>query len=221
MQRLIPAVIPESEENLRETLSRIVPVTDEVQIDIVDGKFVPFTSWPYVSGSLETSRVSEIFSEFKEELAIELDLMIEAPERVLQYFYADSVSRIVIHLESTQSLEAVFSHSEEHGYLLGFSIRNDTPLQELLRHIDHIDFVQLMGIADIGSQGQPFDERVINRVRTLKAEVPDLEVSVDGSVNAETIAQLSEAGVDRFVSGSALLTAPDFASAFESLSSRI
>ena len=71
-----------------------------------------------------------------------------------------------------------------------------------------------MGIAKIGSQGQPFDERVLERVRVLRAEYPELTISIDGSVNVETVVLLSQAGADRFVSGSAILKAKNPAEAF-------
>jgi ribulose-phosphate 3-epimerase len=69
------------------------------------------------------------------------------------------------------------------------------------------DYVELMGIDEIGRQGQPFDERVLQRIRDIKAKYPDLEVSIDGSVNEDTLPRLKEAGADRFVVGSAILNA--------------
>jgi pentose-5-phosphate-3-epimerase len=66
-----------------------------------------------------------------------------------------------------------------------------------------------MGIKHIGSQGQPFDERVLERVAKLRALYPSRTISIDGSVNRETLPQLKAAGADRFVSGSAILNQPD------------
>ncbi len=47
MQRIIPAIIPESLDHLTACIERVRPFAHEVQVDIVDGHFVPFTSWPY------------------------------------------------------------------------------------------------------------------------------------------------------------------------------
>jgi ribulose-phosphate 3-epimerase len=76
-----------------------------------------------------------------------------------------------------------------------------------------------MGIARIGSQGNPFDERVLERIRALKSLYPDLEVSIDGSVRAETLPSLIEAGATRFAVGSAILHAEDPEEAYRTLSS--
>ena len=47
MSPIVPAVIPTSIDDIASTIERITPFTHEMQIDIVDGVFVPFTSWPY------------------------------------------------------------------------------------------------------------------------------------------------------------------------------
>ena len=74
-----------------------------------------------------------------------------------------------------------------------------------------------MGIKEIGSQGQPFDERVLSRIRELKSIAPAILVSIDGSVTTETLPRLKEAGALRFISGSAILKAEEPREAFDAL----
>lgn len=202
MQTIIPAIIPTSREHLEISLARVAPFANEVQIDIVDGQFVPFTSWPYVgSGSVHT------LAQYVTAHAIEVDLMVMLPETVIDVYANAGVARMVVHLESTNDLSGIIAHRKKHEYQLGLSILNDTPLELLLPHIPEVDYVQLMGIKDIGSQGQPFDERVLERIATLRATFPDLVISIDGSVNRDTIPRLAEAGANRLVSGSAIFSA--------------
>jgi ribulose-phosphate 3-epimerase len=78
-----------------------------------------------------------------------------------------------------------------------------------------------MGIHDIGSQGQPFDTEVLERIKHLKNLFPELIISIDGSVNEKTIPLLLEAGADRFVSGSAILNDENPKSAYERLSALV
>ena len=212
MHHVIPAIIPESADHLEDVLIDVEPFTREVQIDIVDGDFVPFLSWPYVgAGSIQ------LLSRYTDAFSIEVDLMIAAPETVLSRYANAGVSSMVVHLESTRRLEAIFEHRDAHAYALGLSINNDTELSLLMQSVERADYVQLMGIAQIGSQGQPFDERVLKRIHTLRAAFPDLQISIDGSVNADTIPLLREAGANRFVSGSAILKAKNPRTAFRSL----
>lgn len=212
MATIIPAIIPNSLAHLVETLELVAPFTHTVQIDIVDGKFVPFTSWPYHEG--------DSFDEFRACVAgfdVEIDLMVQEPEMVIESYLKAGVSQVVVHLESTNNLAAIIAYKEQYNFKLGFSINNDTELSALDLVIESADYVQLMGIAKIGSQGQPFDTRVLTRIAELKSMHPELMVSIDGSVNAESLPPLIQAGANRFVAGSSILAQEDPRVAYDAL----
>lgn len=212
MSPVVPAIIPTSLTNLEEILTAVSPFAREVQVDIVDGVFVPFVSWPYG----EDDRISDIDA-YTNDFLIEVDLMLMEPERVIEEYLKAGVRRAVVHLESTKNLDTILALKKKYDFKLGFSIGNDTSLEMLMDVIDDADYVQFMGIAKIGSQGQPFDERVLERISTLKKTHPNLLVSIDGSVNEETISRLAHAGADRVVAGSAILKAENPHKAFETL----
>lgn len=201
MPKIIPAIIPKSLTDLDEMLARVAPFTHEVQIDIVDGVLVPFTSWPYAehASSLDIANSIQGFE-------VELDLMVSEPENVLEDYLKAGVTRVVIHLEGTRELERIIALKDMYDFQLGFSIRNDTDIEVLTSVIHHAAFVQCMGIAEIGVQGNAFDERVLTRIQDLKKMYPALPISVDGSVNTETIARLYAVGAERFISGSAIFS---------------
>ena len=212
MQTIIPAIIPESITTFKRELERVSAFSHTIQIDIVDGRFVPFRSWPYEGGDTFEA-IRPLLGPFE----VEFDLMVEEPETVVDKYLELGAKRIVVHLESTEKIEDMLSHHREHSYALGLSLGNDTPLEELTRYVADADYVQLMGIADIGAQGQPFDERVLARIEELRSAYPHLEISIDGSVNEETLPRLKTAGATRFISGSALLTADDPAAMYRRL----
>ena len=72
-----------------------------------------------------------------------------------------------------------------------------------------VDFVQCMGIANIGFQGEEFDERVLNQIKELRSQYKELIISVDGSVNEITAPLLVKAGANRLVIGSAVMNSYD------------
>ena len=214
MNIIVPAIIPQSFDHLKDAIASVDAVAHEVQVDIVDGKFVPFTSWPYRgSGSVM------LIQEFTELMIVEVDLMIADPERAISLYARAGVGKIVVHLEGVTDMALIRTVQKEFGFTLGLSLSNDSPLTLLTDELREGDYVQLMGITDIGSQGQPFDIRVLDRVRELRAQYPELTISIDGSVNAATVPQLRSAGADRFVSGSAVFGAVDPIAAFTALSS--
>lgn len=200
---IIPAIIPTSEAHLKESLAKL-SFAEEIQIDVVDGDFVEFSSWPYDPKGSPVN-LKEDFQKF----LIEVDLMVAHPENAVDAWQKAGVRKFVVHLESLENPFHFFRAMKTKSIELGLSILNDSPLEHLYPYLDQISYVQLMGIEKIGQQGQPFDSRVIDRIATLRALFPRLVISVDGSVNKETIKSLKDAGADRFVAGSSVLKAED------------
>ena len=214
MSPIVPAIIPASLDDIASTIDRVAPFTHEIQVDIVDGVFVPFTSWPYTTGAPIAS-----LSNYTKEHMVEVDLMLMEPERVIQEYVDAGARMVVVHLESVRDLETIISLRKANDFKLGFSINNDTPFNTLTRVLEQADYVQLMGIARIGSQGQPFDERVLERISVLRKTYPTLLISIDGSVNIETVGKLAHAGANRCVSGSAILNQKNPEEAYYALTS--
>jgi len=123
------------------------------------------------------------------------------------------VKRIIFHIESIKNPKEFFARSDianlsnSNFIELGVAINVDTPIDVLVPFIEKISFVQCMGIARIGYQGQEFDERVLHNIEHLRSMYPGLIISVDGGVDAKTAPLLVHAGANRLVSGSAILEA--------------
>ncbi len=207
---IVPAIIPKSLEDLREKLN-LVSFAPAVQIDLVDGKYVENIAWPYEP----TGQVADAY-ELLQGKEIELDLMVSDPIRAAKEWLLLGVNRLVFHLENLP-LQEVLDLKKNYHFSLGLSFNLDTPLSDLEKYLDDVDFVQLMGIKTIGSQGQPFDERVVNIARDLHDKYPDLVLSADGAMNADNIFKLKSVGVTRFAVGSVLLSASDPRATYEEL----
>ncbi|HEY0010597.1 MAG TPA: hypothetical protein VGB97_01630 [Candidatus Paceibacterota bacterium] len=217
MGAIIPAILPVSREDLDTKLLRLHGITDEVQVDIVDGRFVTPASWPYAPGTdtlSEHDALPELGS-FK----YEVDLMVENPEAAIDRWVRAGATRITVHAETTHRLPDVirdfqvkFGHDkgfapELLSFGLSISIATDTALIEPF--VDKCDYVQFMGIARIGKQGEPFDTRVLQKVHAFHRKYPDMPIQIDGGVNRDTAPRLLEAGATRLVVGSALWRAAD------------
>lgn len=210
-QRIIPAWIPKDRASIQECTETFAFV-HELHIDVVDGVFVPNKSWPYLNSDSPTT-VSALLTGF----TVEVDVMSATPVEDADRWVEAGAQMLVFHVEtlSCQSLAAFAAHNTEVS--IGVSALNDTPWESLLPYLRKADYVQVMGIAHIGGQGSSFDERCLERVSAIKKEFPRLPISIDGSMNLETIPQLAAAGVDRFVVGSALVQATDVRAQYEKL----
>jgi ribulose-phosphate 3-epimerase len=196
--QIIPAIIPKNQTELVTKAKQVLGLVSHVQVDVCDGKFVK-----------SKTQFHEL--PFLDELEYELDLMIDQPELTIEDYIEMQPARIIVHLESVQDFPKLFLPLERvRGIIeIGLCINNDTDESVLEQYLDDVDFIQVMGIAEIGSQGQPFDERCLNRINYLHRKYPEMPISVDGSVNSETIARLRDAGATRFVAGSAVFGTKD------------
>lgn len=229
MREIIPAIMPDSYDDLREKVRKVQEFVDVVQVDIMDGKYVQSKSWPYTSGGTDKDEEFRLLMSQEEGLPYwdtldyELDLMIQEPEKHLGEWLPLGASRLVFHIESILDKDHFFrgelfapgarAIAGENVVDVGIAINPDTSLSEIAPFIDLVDFVQVMGIVKIGYQGQPFDERALTHINRLRVDHPNLIISVDGAVNQETAKLFVDAGADRLVSGSAIFSQKDIGEA--------
>lgn len=214
MDVVVPTILTTSEDDLRRKLGRVKGLVETVQIDVVDGRFAGPSTWPYTKGSL-TTLASETgwltgFGDFR----YEIDLMVEAPEESAGFWIAAGASRIVIHVEAARHLpKFVEELKSKYGYEKGFApdllsfglaLNIDTDTSAIAPFLDSVDYIQFMGINTIGRQGQPFDPRVLPKIRAFKKAYPGILIQVDGGASLRTAPELLSAGVNRLVVGSDL-----------------
>ena len=225
MTEIIPAVLPKSFDDLREHLERLQGAVKQVQVDIVDGHFAHNKTWPYKdSATFEKVLSEEHGLPLWETFDFEFDLMVSDPvERVMDYVHAGA-SRIIVHIKAEGAAAALQKladlKSDDYG---DYSIKTGVALMcdmqpDILNDLDGLyDFVQVMGIARVGHQGEPFDKRAIYLVERLRARWPHMHVQVDGGVSIENARVLAHAGSERLIVGSAIFTAEDPVAALETL----
>jgi ribulose-phosphate 3-epimerase len=211
MNEIIPAILPRTFEDLSGTLARLRGVPLTVQLDICDGFFVPERTWP-MSPS-DRAHFAEILKgdeglPYWQDFNFEVDLMVHAPEKFVPQWIAAGVSRIVVHLESRHEWHEVRDAAGD-SVEVGLAIDLDPPYEKLAAYVPRVDYLQVMGIARLGRQGENLDDRVFGLVERIRKDFPDVTIQVDGGVAGSDIARLVEAGATRLVSGSYILSAED------------
>jgi ribulose-phosphate 3-epimerase len=200
----------------------VVDKVSWVQIDVMDGLFVTSTSWPYhaedIAPFFEMVQKKEMLP-YLDSLSYEVDIMTEHPEDEIPKWYALGARRFLVHFESIDDIDVlehiILTYSKKGISEVGIALDVKTPIESIEPILREIDCVQLMGIAHIGYQGEPFDERVIDRVKRLREVYKNGIISVDGAVSLMTAPRLLEAGVDRLVSGSAIFASEDVSKTIE------
>lgn len=235
MSLVTPAILPTSFVELSEKIARIRPYANRVQLDVCDGRYVDTKTWPYTGAGPtieELKRRGEVLPE-ADTIHYGVDLMVANPDEVLGDFIALGATRLIIHFRSTKDFKRTIDHiTTQYGYdkefardllSVGMAVPIDLELTEFAPYLKYVDFVQFMGIADIGRQGQTFDPRVLTKIRDFHKRYPDMTVQVDGGVNLTTAPDLLSVGADRLAVGSALFSSKNIGATiqeFEKLSER-
>jgi ribulose-phosphate 3-epimerase len=226
---IVPAVMPKDFKDMSAHVDLVAGRAKRVQIDIVDGiyahgSFMHKATWPY----RDTASFQKIVSQEHglphwDTLNYEFDLMITNPiEKVMEYVHAGA-SHILVHAKSDGAVQAVqqlVDLREEGGAFsvqVGVALTCDAQPDDLEPFEAQYDYVQVMGIATIGRQGEPFDERALHLLERLHARYPELPLQIDGGVNGKTIPALVKAGAQFLVAGSAVFGKDDPAQALVEL----
>lgn len=205
---VIPAILPDSLEHLREEVERVHRFVDTIQVDVVDGIFAPTKTWPYSNdGNWQSLIDQDEGLPYWEDVNYEIDIMADDQLGAAREWISAGASRIIAHIESLsdESISEFKSLKKDFDVELVLSLIPSTPNSVLDKHLDYIDGVQFMGNDKIGYHGVELDDSVYEKIRDLRKKMPDLPIGIDIGVNFDTIPLLSEAGVNRFSSGSLIL----------------
>lgn len=226
MAEIIPAIIPNSfDDFVAQAKQASAFGASWVQLDVCDGDFVPYVSWPH-RGTEQWAELEALAAgkrQLPEGLSYEAHLMVAEPHYLGDLLVRGGVTRIMAHTEAmpdkTKAREAFGEWRRSGAGEIGISLMLDTPLADIDTYLSHgdVDFVQVMAIAEIGEQGHSFDERAISRISELRATYPSLVISVDGGVAGDNAVALLAAGASRLAVGSAIWKAEDPQAAFKAL----
>jgi ribulose-phosphate 3-epimerase len=221
-KEVVPAIIPKDFENLAEEIDLVADLVDWVQIDVLDKKFAPTISWPY--NKKDEDKWQQIINQDEglprwKDVNFEVDLMVEDQMSAAEDWINAGASRLIGHIESLldEDIEKFKSFRKEFDVEIVFSLEPSTDNSVIEPHLDDIDGVQFMGNDKIGYHGVQLDEKVLEKVRDLRAKKPNMPIGIDIGVNFDTATALAEAGVTRFSSGSLILNADNPKEAIEKL----
>ncbi len=199
MIKIAPSILSADFTRLGEEVQAVEAAgVDRIQVDVMDGRFVPNITF----GVQAVKSLRPLTS-----LIIEAHLMVTPPEDFIEKFARAGADTIIIHQEATPHLHRAIQQIRALGKKAGVALNPSTPAAMLSEVLDSLGLVLVMTV-NPGFGGQKFIPETLPKMREVRTRIRErglnCEVEVDGGIHASTAPLVVEAGADVLVAGSAV-----------------
>jgi len=160
--------------------------------------------------------VAPVIKFIKSKNPLDVHLMIENPENYIDDFAKAGADILTVHYEVCSDLPSVVSQIKSAGMKAGVSIKPGTNVEVLEEILPKLDWVLIMSV-EPGFGGQSFMPNALPKIKWLREKSSQLNIAVDGGINAETGAACKEAGANILIAGSYIFKSNDRIAAIASL----
>jgi ribulose-phosphate 3-epimerase len=174
-----------------------------IHCDVMDGHFVPNLTigLPVIKSLRRATR-----------LPLDTHLMISEPGRYAEQFVDAGANMVSVHVEIDAHLNRTLMAIKNKGAKAGVVVNPATPLSLLEESLDVADYVLLMSV-NPGFGGQKFIPSVLDKVRRLRRMIDErglsVRIEIDGGVDRTNIGEVTAAGAEIIVAGTAVFGVGD------------
>lgn len=197
--QIIPSVLPADFSQLGQECADLQTAgVDRIQFDVMDGQFVPnLTFGPDVIGSLRRWV----------DVPFEAHLMVHTPDVLNPLYVEAGCEMLIVHAETSVHLHRTLAAVRDLGAQPAVALNPSTPASAIEHVLDLVDMVLVMTV-NPGFGGQAYIATMEPKIAEIKTMIDsrglDIDIEVDGGINAGTIQGAANAGANWFIAGSAL-----------------
>ncbi len=197
--RVAPSILAADFTRLGEEAAAATAAgADEFHLDVMDGHFVPnITFGADIVAAIRRST----------DLPCHAHLMAAPAEPLIRPFVDAGADVITVHYEAGPNIHRALQEIRSHGKKAGIALNPGTPAKMLDYLFDLVDRILIMTV-NPGFGGQAFIEGQLDKIasvrRRLDKDGRQIEIEVDGGINAETAPRVVSAGADILAAGTAV-----------------
>ena len=213
-QNLIaPSILSANFAKLGEEVDAVLAAgADIVHFDVMDNHYVPnLTIGPLVCDALRSHGVTA---------PIDVHLMVKPVDRIIPDFAKAGASYITFHPEASEHIDRTIGLIKDNGCKVGLVFNPATSLHYLDHVINQLDMVLLMSV-NPGFGGQSFIPASLQKLSEVRKMIDDrglhTRLEIDGGVKINNIQEISAAGADTFVAGSAIFNTENYKSTIDEM----
>lgn len=188
--KVVPAILAEKFDDCLKMLRQAESFTDYVQIDLMDGDFVPSKSFP-----------GEEINRINASPDFEIHLMVKDPTSLMARIQHLRLKKVIFHVESKVDPLDFIGRMKERRIPTGLAVNPETELIQFIEISKHVGTLLFLAV-DPGHYGSPFRPEVLKKVEVTRSLFPNKIISVDGGVSLENLKLFKEIGVDSVCVGS-------------------
>ncbi|MBI5227400.1 hypothetical protein HY988_02315 [Candidatus Micrarchaeota archaeon] len=209
---VIPAILVKTRAELLDRISLVKNYVKVIQLDIMDGEFVPNKT----IGLEELKDLPSIAP-----ATYEFHWMVKNPGRWIEqmsgnYLHLVHIETLDPQKQTPNSFDVLEKLAKQVGGRLGLAINPETPLEKLLPYVPKVHDILVMSVHP-GFSGQKYIVEVEEKITKLRTLYPKLNIEVDGGITLETAASAKASGANIIAAASAIFNASDIGKAIDQL----
>lgn len=209
LMKIVPSILAENEDDFLLRIRQAETFTHYVQIDCMDGIFVPTRSVP-----------PETIGSLKSSLSFELHLMVRDPISFVDKAENKGLERVLFHSEADVDHLGFMKLLKDRGLSPGLAFRPETPMEDFAEFAAHADTLLFLTVSP-GRYGSAFRPEVTDKVARARRRFPDKLIAVDGGVSLENLESFENMGVDYVCVGSRIFLGGEPAENYRSFTEKL